>query len=51
MSLVGAGGVVTLLPLDGLEFAVLAVAVLVLSIYWVADGLQGGMIRGCPVEH
>lgn len=37
------------LPLDGLEFALLAVATLLLSIYWVADGMRGGEVRGCPV--
>jgi hypothetical protein len=50
LSLVGAAGLVTLLPLDGLEFAVLALLALVLSIYWLADGMRGGEIRGCPVE-
>lgn len=50
LSLVGAGGAMALLPLDGLEFALVAVVVLVLSIYWLAEGLRGGTIRGCPVE-
>lgn len=50
LSMVGAGGAVTLLPLDGLEFAMLAVIVLLLSIYWLAEGLRGGQVRGCPVE-
>lgn len=50
LSLFGAGGVVTLLPLDGLEFAALSMVVLVVSIYWVAEGLRGGEIRGCPVD-
>lgn len=50
LSLFGAGGALTLLPLDGLEFAGIAIVVLLLSIYWLADGLRGGMIRGCPVE-
>lgn len=49
-SLVGAGGVLTLLPLDGLEFTLVALVVLVLSVYWLAEGLRGGIIRGCPVE-
>ena len=38
------------LPLDGLEFAVGAVVVLTLSIYWLADGMRGGEINGCPVD-
>jgi len=50
LSLVGAAGVLTLLPLDGLEFALLALAALVLSIHWLADGMRGGEIRGCPVD-
>lgn len=48
-SLVGAGSLLTLLPLEGLEFTLVALGALVLSIYWLADGLKGGMIRGCPV--
>lgn len=50
LSLVGAGGALTLLPLDGLEAALIALVALVLSIYWVAEGLDGGTIRGCPVD-
>lgn len=50
LSLVGAGGLLTALPLDGLEFALGAVVLLVLSIYWLADGMRGGEVAGCPVE-
>jgi hypothetical protein len=50
LSLVGGAGLVTLLPLEGLEFSLLAAAVLVLSMYWLADGMRGGRIRGCPVD-
>lgn len=50
LSLFGAGGALALLPLDGLEFALFAIAVLVLSIYWLAEGLRGGTVRGCPVD-
>jgi hypothetical protein len=49
LSLFGVAGAVTLLPLDGIEFSILAVVALVLSIYWVADGIRGSEIRGCPV--
>ncbi|WP_128478609.1 hypothetical protein [Halorussus pelagicus] len=49
LSLFGVAGAATLLPFDGLEFSVLALVALVLSIYWVADGMRGGEIRGCPV--
>ena len=50
LSLVGAAGLVTALPLEGLEFSLLAVVVLVLSMFWLADGMRGGAIRGCPVD-
>jgi hypothetical protein len=50
LSLFGAAGLVTLLPLDGLEFALLSLTALVLSIHWLADGMRGGEIRGCPVD-
>lgn len=49
LSLLGVAGAATVLPLDGLEFSLLALVALVLSIYWVADGMRGGEIRGCPV--
>lgn len=50
LSLVGAAGILTVLPLDGLEIAILAVAFIVLSIWWLADGMRGGEIAGCPVD-
>lgn len=50
LSFLGVGGAVTLLPLDGLEFAVVALLVLVLSIHWLVDGMRGGEIAGCPVD-
>jgi hypothetical protein len=50
LSLFGAAGLVTLLPLDGLEFTLRALVALVLSIHWLADGMRGGEIRGCPIE-
>lgn len=49
LSLFGVAGAVTVLPLDGLEFSLLALVTLLVSIYWVADGMRGGEIRGCPV--
>lgn len=39
-----------LLPFDGFEFVTLAAAVLLLSVFWLADGMRGGEIRGCPVD-
>jgi hypothetical protein len=50
LSLVGAAGALTLLPFDGLEFSVLAAATLLLSVFWLADGMRGGEIGGCPVD-
>ena len=50
LSLFGAAGVLTLLPLHGLEFALASLVVLVFSLYWLADGMRGGRVRGCPVD-
>lgn len=49
LSLVGATGALALLPLEGTELTLLALVALVLSVYWLAEGLRGGEIRGCPV--
>lgn len=50
LSAFGAAGLLTLLPLDGLEFAVVAIAMLLVSIHWIAEGMRGGEIRGCPID-
>jgi len=50
LSLVGASGALLLLPLEGLEFALLALVALLLSIHWLADGMRGGEVAGCPVD-
>lgn len=50
LSFLGAAGLLTALPLEGLEVTLLAVAVIALSIWWLADGMRGGEIRGCPVD-
>lgn len=50
IGLLGGASLLAALPYDGLEFSALAIAVLVLSMYWLADGMRGGEIRGCPVE-
>jgi hypothetical protein len=50
LSIFGVSSAALVLPLDGLEFALLAVVALVLSTYWLADGMRGGEIRGCPVD-
>ena len=50
LSLFGVSTSLLFLPLDGLEFAVGGVAVLLLSIYWLADGMRGGEVNGCPVD-
>jgi hypothetical protein len=50
LSLFGVSTSVLFLPLDGLEFALLALVALLLSIHWVADGMRGGQVAGCPVD-
>lgn len=58
IALTGATGIAALplddalasLPLHGLEFSLLAVGLLVLSTFWLAEGMRGGEIRGCPVD-
>jgi hypothetical protein len=50
LSLVGATGLLTLLPFEGLELTGLSLLALVLSMYWLADGMRGGEINGCPVD-
>jgi hypothetical protein len=50
LSLFGVSTTLLFLPLDGLEFALLALVALLLSIHWVADGMRGGRVAGCPVE-
>lgn len=50
LSLVGATGLLTLLPFEGLELTAVAAVALGLSIFWIAEGMRGGMIRGCPVD-
>ena len=50
LSLVGGSGVLLLLPLDGLEFALGSGIVLLLSVFWLADGMRGGEVNGCPVD-
>jgi hypothetical protein len=50
LSLFGASGLLLLLPFEGLEFTLLALVPLVLSMYWIADGMRGGEINGCPVD-
>ncbi|PSP78098.1 hypothetical protein BRC81_08605 [Halobacteriales archaeon QS_1_68_20] len=50
LSLVGGAGALTALPLDGLEFALVGTVPLVLSVYWIAEGMRGSEVRGCPVE-
>jgi hypothetical protein len=49
LSLFGATASLAFLPLDGLEFALVAFIALVLSIFWLARGMRGGEIDGCPV--
>jgi hypothetical protein len=50
LSIFGVSSAALVLPLDGLEFAFLAIVALVLSTHWLAAGMRGGEIRGCPVD-
>ena len=50
LSLFGATASLTFLPLEGLEFALVALVTLVLSVFWLARGMRGGEINGCPVD-
>lgn len=50
LSLFGVTVSLTVLPFEGLEFAALALVALVLSVFWLARGMRGGEINGCPVE-
>ncbi|WP_313691467.1 hypothetical protein [Halorarum halobium] len=50
LSLAGGSGLLLFFPLEGLEFTLLALVPLGLSLYWLAEGLRGGEIRGCPVD-
>lgn len=50
LSVFGASGLVLLLPLGGLEITLLAVVALLLSTYWLADGMRGGEVNGCPID-
>jgi hypothetical protein len=33
-----------------LELGVLAALSLLLSMFWLADGMRGGEINGCPID-
>lgn len=50
LGLFGAGWLLALLPLEGLEFAFVGLLVLVLSTFWLAEGMRGGEVAGCPVD-
>ncbi|EMA53502.1 MULTISPECIES: hypothetical protein [Halococcus] len=50
LSLFGVTASLAVLPFDGLEFAALALVALVFSVFWLARGMRGGEINGCPVE-
>ncbi|PSQ43559.1 hypothetical protein BRD14_03005 [Halobacteriales archaeon SW_5_68_122] len=50
LSLFGVSASLLFLPLDGLEFALLALVALLLSMFWVADGMRGDRVAGCPVN-
>ena len=49
LSLVGVTGGLSVLPFEGLSFAVLGLVMLGLSSYWLAEGMRSGEVEGCPV--
>lgn len=50
LGLFGAGWLLAVLPLEGLEFALLGLVILVLSTFWLAEGMRGGEVAGCPIN-
>lgn len=50
LSVFGVVGGLAFLPFDGIEFSVLAALTLLVSVYWIADGMRGGEVAGCPVD-
>lgn len=50
LSMFGATGVLAALPLEGMEFTILSILALLLSIYWLADGMRGAEVDGCPID-
>ncbi|XGI83200.1 hypothetical protein ACEU6E_07915 [Halorutilales archaeon Cl-col2-1] len=50
LSVFGVVGGLAFLPFDGVEFSVLAALALLVSVYWIADGMRGGEVAGCPVD-
>ncbi|MDY6775593.1 MAG: hypothetical protein SV253_05880 [Halobacteria archaeon] len=50
LSVFGVVGGLAFLPFDGVEFSVLAAVALLVSVYWIADGMRGGEVAGCPVD-
>ena len=49
VTLFGAGTLAAL-PFHGLELMVPPILLLGLSLYWLADGMRGGRVDGCPVD-
>jgi hypothetical protein len=43
LSLIGVSGGILILPFEGLEFAIVAVVFVVLSIFWVSKGMDSGI--------
>lgn len=48
LGLVGAGGLLAVLPLHGEEFGLLSIALLLISIYLIAKRIQSPLV--CPIE-
>lgn len=50
LSLSGVATGLTALPLEGVEFLLLALAVTILSIHWSSAGIATSAVDGCPVD-
>ncbi|WP_255169623.1 hypothetical protein [Natrononativus amylolyticus] len=50
LGLVGAGGLIALLPFGGLEFVLAAVVFVPLSTFWLVKGIHYGEAEACPIE-
>lgn len=40
----------TVLPLNGVEFLLASLAVTVVSLHWLVEGMQSSDVEGCPVD-
>lgn len=46
LSVVGITGGILVLPLEGVEFTLLAIISVIISIFWITEGMHGGICKG-----